>query len=327
MIIRRREFIGLVGGAVAWPLTTRAQQAGKALQVGFLYPGPQRAAPPRIKALMSGIQAAGGNRLGQVELVPAVTDGDISLLAPKVAELVARNIDMIVAVSPAAVRAAAAATTTIPIVANDLESDPVASGFIASTARPGGNITGVFLDFPEFSKKWLQILKETLPPLSRVAVFWDPTTGPVQLRAVEAAAQDLNLRLLVLEVRSANDAEQSFQLAGKQDAQALLILSSPFVGGSTKLFADLSLKYRFPAITLFTDFARGGGLMAYGPNLLTFFRQTGVVAAKILQGAKPADTPVEAPTKFEFVINLNTAALLGTNFPSSILLRADEVIE
>jgi putative ABC transport system substrate-binding protein len=243
------------------------------------------------------------------------------------AELVALNVDLIQALSPAAIRAARAATANIPIVGVDLESDPVASGFIASNTRPGGNITGVFLDFPDFSKKWLEALKEVVPQATNVAVMWDPATGPNQLRAVEEAAATLRFTLTVLEVRLPMDIEPAFQSAVQKGAGALLILSSPLIPGRTKLLADLALKHRLPAITLFTDFARDDGLMAYGPNLLAFVRQGGVMAAKVLLGANPAETPIETPVKFEFVLNLKTARLLSFTIPATVLLRADEVIE
>lgn len=325
--MRRREFIALVGNAAVWPLAARAQQSAKILHVGFLYPGPLAAAALRIAALTSGLQAGGLRVPDQVMVIPGVTDGNAGLLAPMATDLVARKVDAIFAVGPAAVRAARAATTTIPIVAIDLESDPTDSGFITSYARPGGNITGVFLDFPDFSKKWLEALKEAVPRISSVAVFWDSSTGPTQLRAIEAAAQILNLKLIILKVSGRADVESAFKSAIAQSADALLILSSPFVSANTKLLADQAQSHRLPAITLFPHFARDGGLMGYGPNLLSYFRHAGVMVAKILRGANPAETPIELPTKFEFVLNLRTAAALGVVIPPETLLRADEVIE
>jgi ABC-type uncharacterized transport system substrate-binding protein len=163
------------------------------------------------------------------------------------------------------------------------------------------------MDFPDFSKKWLEVLSEALPRLSTVAVLWDPATGPYQLKAVEAAAQTLGLKFVLLEVRRPLDFEPSFHSIVENNADAVLILSSPIIGSATKLLADLALRHRLPAITLFTDFAREGGLMAYWPNLLGVVRQEGVMAARILRGADPALTPIETPTKFEFVLNLKSA--------------------
>jgi putative ABC transport system substrate-binding protein len=325
--MKRREFITLLGGAAAlWPLPLMAQQPPRTFQIGFLYPGPQTAASSRIAAFLSGLQA-GGVRPEQVTIIPRVTGGDSALLTPMAADLVGLKVDLISAVSPAAIRAAQAATRTIPIVVGDLESDPVASGFVASNARPGGTITGTFLDFPDFSKKWLEALKEAVPQVSTVGVFWDPATGLAQLKAVEAAAKALGVKLAMVEVRGRADVKPAFQSTTQQGAHALLLLSSPFVGGNTKLLAELTVTHRLPAVTLFPDFARDGGLMAYGPNLMAQFRQQGVMAGKILNGAKPAELPIETPTKFEFVLNLKTARLLGLTMPASILLRADEVIE
>jgi putative ABC transport system substrate-binding protein len=295
-------------------------------QVGYLYPGPQAAASSRITSILSGLQA-GGLPAEQIVIVPRVTGGDPALLAPMAADLVERKVDLIVAAGPAAVRTARAATTNIPIVAGDLESDPVASGFIAEHRRPGGNITGVFLDFPDFSKKWLQALKETVPQISTVALLWDPTTGPHQRQAVEAAAAQFGLKVAVLEVQVRDDIERALQSAAGQGAGGLVALSSPLIGANTKLLADLALKYRLPAVTLFSDFPRDGGLMAYGPSIQAVTRQEGVMAAKILLGANPAETPIETPTRFEFVLNLKTAQLLGIVIPASTLLRADDVIE
>lgn len=324
----RRSFIRLLGGmAAAWPLPAQAQQPAKILQVGFLYPGPLAGIAPRIAPFRSGLQAGGLRVPDQVVVIPSATDGNPAMLAPMAADLVARKVDAILAIAPVAVRAARASTTTIPIVAIDLESDPTDSGFIASYARPGGNITGVFLDFAEFSKKWLEALKEAIPKISSVAVFWDPAIGTTQIRAIQAAAQLLDLKLVILEMRGLADVEPAFNSATKQDVSALLILSSPFVSASTKLLAEQALSHRLPAITLFPHFARDGGLMGYGPNFLSYFRHAGIMAARILLGADPAETPIDRPAKFEFVLNLKTAAMLDIVISPATLLRADEVIE
>jgi putative tryptophan/tyrosine transport system substrate-binding protein len=326
--IARRKFIAAVGGtAFAWPLAAHAQQHPKALQVGFLYPGVETAVPSRVAAVLSGLQAAGLRESDQIAVVVRATGGDPGKLKTMAADLVERKVDVIMPVTSAALRAVIAATATIPIVAGDFESDPVAAGFVASIARPGGNVTGVFLDFPEFSGKWLEFLKQVLPQVTRVAVFWDPTNGTHQLNAIKSAAVVLGITLDTIEVRIPADAEAAFSTVNDRGAGALVMLSSACIGGNTKLFADLALARRLPAVTVFTDFARDGGLMAYGPNLLAYYRQQGVMAGKILQGASPAELPVEAPTKFEFVLNLKTAMQLNLTIPPSILLRADEVIE
>jgi putative ABC transport system substrate-binding protein len=325
--MRRRDFIKVIAGtAAAWPRSAGAQAQVKPFEVGYLYPGPKPAADARVAHVLTGLRS-GGLRSDEVTVVLRATGGDGALLAPMAADLAARKVDVIIAVGPAAVRTARAATTTIAIVASDLESDPVASGFVSSYARPGSNITGTFLDFPDFAKKWLEVLKETIPRLAAVAVFWDPSTGAAQIRAIEAAAPSLGISLNVHEVRGGGELDAAFESAKRKQSEALLILSSPFVGANTKLFADLAMKHRLAAITLFPDFARNGGLMAYGPSLPAFYRQQGIITARILRGAKAAEIPIETPTKFEFVLNLNTASKLSVTVPPAILLRADEVIE
>lgn len=325
--MKRREFLKLASLAAALPLTAQAQQAGNARKVGFLYPGPLAGASPRIKAIVSGLRAGGFREPEDVQILARVTEGDATKLAPMAADLVAQKVDLIIASGPSAVRSVRAATSTIPIVAGDLESDPLKVGFIESIARPGGNVTGTFLDFPDFGKKWLESLKEALPKLGLVAVFLDPSTGDTQIKAVVTAAKTLNVRIAEYELRGQADLDGAFAFAREQRADALLILSSPFVGGNAKLLAERCLTQRFPAMTLFPDFAREGGLMAYGPNLMTFMREQGVIASKILKGENPANLPIESPTKFEFVLNLKTAKILDVAIPPATLLRADEVIE
>ena len=325
--MRRREFIMRLGGAAAaWPLMARAQHAKKVFQVGVLYPGLQAAMASRVAAIQSGLRA-GGLSAEQFEIFPHTTDGNPALLTPMAADLVARKVDLICAQSSAAVRAARALTDNIAIVAIDLETDPVAEGFIVTPARPGGNVTGVFLDFPDFSKKWLEALKEAVPQLTNVAVLWDPAVGSYQLKSVEAAAKTLGLTLVVQEVRRSDEFALAFHSIVQKDVGAVVMLPSTIFGSATKLLADFVLKYRLPAVSLFSDFARNGGLMAYGPNLLGVVRHQGIMAAKILLGASPAATPIETPTKFEFVLNLKTANTLGLTIPAVVLLRADEVIE
>ena len=326
--MKRREFIALIGCAAAtWPLAARAQQAEKIPVVGFFYPGPKVAAQTRITAFLAGLRSGGFSEPANVTLIPQITNGDPTLLSPMAADLVARKVDLIFAVSSTALQAARDATTTIPILSIDLESDPISSGFLKSSAQPGGNITGVFLDFPDFGKKWLEVLKETIPQVSTIAVLWDPTTTKTQLTGIQAAAGILNLKLEVLEVRSRADLEAAFPSAASRAAGAVLMLSSPLIGANTNLLAELALTQKLPAITLFSDFARNGGLMAYGPSLLAQYRLAGVMAAKILHGTKPAVLPIESPTRFEFVLNLKTAGQLGLTVPPLVLLRADEVIE
>jgi putative ABC transport system substrate-binding protein len=192
--MKRRDFITLLGcAAVTWPLAAQAQRSERTARIGFLYPGPLAVAPPRIEIVLSGLRSAG--RQGeQVELVPRVADSDPARLPRLAAELIEEKVDVVVAVSTAAVRAVQAASTTIPIVAHDLETDPVASGFIANYAQPGGRITGVFFDFPDFRTKWLELLREVIPGLASIALLWDPASGVAQLEALQAAGTNSSSR-------------------------------------------------------------------------------------------------------------------------------------
>ncbi len=253
------------------------------------------------------------------------THGDPSRYAEAAAELVGLKVDVILAVSAAAVRAAYAATRTIPIVASDFTTDPVAEGYVESYSRPGGNVTGVFLDAPEFAGKWIELLKAMVPGLSRVCVLWDPSPGPTHLQAVRSVAELLGLKLEVLEVRKPDDMDRAFSaLRGRP--QALIILPSPMLYVQSARLAKLALKYRLPATSMARAFADTGGVVAYGPEMTSTFERNAVFVAKILAGAKPGDLPVERPSKFELVVNLKTAKALGLTIPHSVLLQADEVI-
>jgi putative ABC transport system substrate-binding protein len=326
--MRRRDFITLLSGAAAaWPVAADAQQLPKTAKVGILFPGMTASLPARISGLREGLQAAGYRELDSIELLPRAADGDPQRIAPLAMELAERKVDVMLPASPAAVHAALAASATIPIVALDLESDPIANGWIKSLSRPGGQVTGVFFDFPDFGKKWLELLKEAMPKLARVAVLWDPATGTVQMKAVESAGNLLNVKLEILEVRGTANLDDSILAAGRTGADAMLMLSSPVFGTNSERIAGLTLGLRLPAVSLFPEFARAGGLMAYGVDPVNNFRQGAALVAKVLRGAKPAELPAELPTKFALVINLKTAKSLGIALPTSILLRADEVIE
>jgi putative tryptophan/tyrosine transport system substrate-binding protein len=325
--MRRRQFILLLGGtAAAWPLAVRAQQTAKAPRIGMLYPGPQAAVAVRVESMLKGVRESGYSSPAQIELVVRAGENDPARIAPMAADIIKANVDVIFAAANIALQEFRSQQAMVPMVALDLETDPVENGTVASLARPGGLITGVFLAFPDFAAKCLQILMETLPRLTHVAALWDPTTGSMQKTAVEQAAKSLDLALEILPIRTVADFDQAFATAAGR-AGALLMLSSPLFGSSTRTVAELALRRNLPAITLFPDFARAGGLLAYGPNLLDMYRQSGVMIGKVLQGSKPADLPIERPTQFQLVVNLRTARTLGVTIPMSIQLRADEVIE
>jgi putative ABC transport system substrate-binding protein len=243
------------------------------------------------------------------------------------ADLVRLNVDAILARGPAAVVAVNNATRTIPMVALDLESDPSAAGFVRSLAQPGGNITGLFLDLPELSGKQLQLLKEVVPQLSRVAVLGDPALNGPQFRAAEFAARALGMHLQSLEVRATSDFNRALEDATRGRAKAVLLLSSPLVFAQRAQIGALAIEKRLPTESMFVEFAEAGGLMAYGPSVREMYRRCAIYVGKILQGAQPGVLPVERPERFELVINRKTAKTLGLTVPPSVLLRADRVIE
>jgi putative ABC transport system substrate-binding protein len=254
-------------------------------------------------------------------------EGRTDRLPELAAELIGLRVDVIIALGPAAVEAAKARTATVPIVASDLESDPVAAGFVASLARPGGNITGTFLDQAEISGKWLELLKTAIPKLSRVAVLWDSTTPSHQLKALKMGAPALAVTLQTLAVRGPEDFQGAFTAAARQHAQGVVMLSSPSVLRSGARLADLAATRRLPTISMFRQNAVAGCLMSYGPSLTDRYRRIGSFAARILKGARPTDLPIERPVTFELVINLKTAKALGLTIPPSLLARADQIID
>jgi putative ABC transport system substrate-binding protein len=323
----RRDFIKLmVGVGCAWPSSVPAQQP-RNWRIGFLHPGQSTLVSNRIAAFREGLGAPGLREAVDAEMVVRLANEQIDRLPGMAVDLIAQGVQAICAVSPPAVRAARAATQSIPIVAMDLESDPVANGWAASLAHPGGNVTGIFLDLPDFNAKTLQMLREAVPDLTKVAVFWHTVSGNLQLEAVRKAAAALNVMMEIFEVSRPADFEPAFQAAARLNCSGVLMLSSPLFGGNPQLLADLALQNRLPAINIFPDFAQKGGLLGYGPELQNLFMQSGVLARKILQGASIGDLPVERPTRFKLVANLVTARAFGLTMPKSILLSADEVIE
>ena len=246
---------------------------------------------------------------------------------PKLAAELARlEVDVIYATGPAAVRAAHDATREIPIVAFDLETDPVASGLVQSLSRPGGNLTGLFLDLPGLAGKWVQLLRQAIPQCKLCYVLWDSTTGPAQLAAARAAAGHFGLEIDVLEMRDDAGLDRTLSRAGGGAGRALVALSSPLVSRNSKRIARFTLQKRLPAISAFRAFADAGGLLSYGPNLVAFRRSAAAYVDVILRGAKPADKPILQPNTFEFVVNLTTATQLGLTIPEELLLRADDVL-
>jgi len=321
----RRAFIsGITLGLLAAPLAAEAQSAGKPPRIGVL--GVTPSDPALVEAFAQGLSDYGYVE-GRNITIEHRHAGQPDQLRGLVAELVRGHCDVLFARGAGALTAARNATSSIPIVAVDLESDPVAMGFVHNLARPGGNVTGVFLDVPELSGKQLQLLRDIIPTMSRVAILGDPVLNAPQFGATDLAARDLAIKLQRLEVRAPADLDRALDTAKRGGNRAVILLSSPLIFVHRKEIASMAATRHLPAVSMFAEFAEAGGLMVYGPSLREAFRRCGGYVAKILQGARPADLPVERPEKFDLVINLKTARALGLTIPQSLLLRADQVIE
>ena len=326
-MIDRRTFLGAIaGGLFATPFVVAAQPAGKVPVVGVLNSG-FTGQSTAIAALRRGLLDLGFIEGQTISLEIRSAGGKPEALPVLAAELVQRKVDSLVALGPAALKAATAATTSMPIIAFDLETNPVAGGYAQSVARPGGNVTGLFLDHPALTGKWLELIREVSPSSRRVALLWDSTTGHWQLAAAKAAAERLGVDFEVLEVRSFADLDGALRASVRKGSKALIQLSSPLVDRHSEQTADFALKHRLPAISMFRAFSEGGGLMSYGPNRREYDRRLALYVDKILKGAKPGDLPVEQPTHYELVINVRTARALSLTIPASLLSRADQVIE
>jgi len=316
--------IALATGFLIVPLTD-AQTTAKKAQVGVLGITPSVSANHEM--FKQGLAQLGYTEGQQVAFVDKHADGEPARLAAVAAELVRIKPDVIFARGPAAVAAAVRATKAIPIVAVDLESDPVSLGYAKTLARPGGHVTGVFLDLPELSAKQLQLFREIVPSLSRVALVGDSIGNAAQYRATERAAQTFKVQVQTFEGRTTAELDAALETARRNGVGAVVVFSSPTVFYNVARIAKLAREKRLPTVALFTEFAEAGGLLAYGPSLRESFRRCGVYVGKILNGTRPADLPIERPEKFELVINARTAKALGLTIPDSLLRRADQIIE
>ena len=307
------------------PLSTLAQKPAKVPRIFFLSAG---GPGPNIEAFRVGLQELNYIVGQNIAIEYRWAEGREDRLPDLAAEVVRLNIDIIVCTSSSAARAAQQATKTIPIVMA-VSGDPVATGLVASLARPGGNITGLTILSPELSGKRLELLKEAAPKVSRVAVLWNPASPDKQLdfKETQAVARFLGLRLQSLEVRGPKDFDKVFQAATKERAHALIALADPVTGSQGRRIIGFAAKSRLPAIYGDSAFVEAGGLMAYGPNILDLYRRAAYFVDKILKGAKPSDLPVQQPMRFELVINLDAAKKIGLTVPPNLLVRADRVIK
>ena len=332
-MIRRREFITLLGGAAAagWPLAARAQQGERVHQIGVL----QGLAPTdseylrRIGAFRRGLQELGWVEGRNVVLRVYHPEGRSDRVRAFAGDLVQENVDVIVTAGGEAVQAARQATSTIPIVMATV-GDAVAAGIVASLARPGGNITGMTLVATEMGTKRLELLKETVPNVARAAAIWNGSNAghKLQIAATEWAAQIFGIQLLSLPLKTSDDIEKSILAAVQVRSNALITMDDQvLVQFNRARIIDLAMQYRLPVMGEFRLLTEAGALLSYSPSPAAMWGRAATYVDKILKGAKPADLPVEQPTKFELVINLKTAKFLGLDIPPTVLARADEVIE
>jgi putative tryptophan/tyrosine transport system substrate-binding protein len=327
--MKRREFIGLLGSAVAWPLSARAQQTQGRPLIGVLSPLPAAMAARNMEALRQGLRDLGYVEGRNVGFEFRYADGDLSHLPALAAELAALQPAVIIAGSAPGAVAARDATRAIPIVMASVQ-DPMALGLAVSMARPGGNVTGFWSEGDEsLIGKRLELLKDAVPGVSRLGVFVDPSDASdvSTLKALPAAAQALDLDLRIIEVRSAAEFEAAFTTAAREGAQALYVSQNPFFFARRAQIATMALRARLPTVDGYREFAVAGGLISYATSLPAFYRGFGAFVDKILKGTNAGDLPIERATKFELVVNLKTAKALGLTIPESFLLRADEVIE
>jgi putative ABC transport system substrate-binding protein len=323
--VDRRAFIAGTLGLLAAPLAAEAQPTTKIPRIGILRAGPFP--DPLVDAFRQGLRDLGYIEGQNLHLEYRSAEGRDERLPGLATELVRLPVDVIVASGSEALLAKRA-TTSIPIVM-PIAADPVGTGLVASLARPGGNVTGFAFQSEELPGKWVELLKEAFPRLARAAVLWHPpTTLGGQLRVSEVAARSLGVRLQTLKVQRSDDLPVAFADARKERAEVLIALASPFFFAHRTRLVELAARHRLPTMYFQREFVVGsGGLMSYGPNLRDLFRRAAGYVDKILKGAKPADLPVEQPTKFELVVNLKTAKALGLTIPPSVLARADEVIQ
>jgi putative ABC transport system substrate-binding protein len=331
--IGRRAFILALAGAAVWPLAARAQQPAQVARIGCLVTGALESYQARamVDAFREGLRERGYVAGQTIVIEYRSADGSIERFPQLAAELARLNVDLIHVPNTPAARAAQQATSTIPIVGVAM-GDPVGDGLVASLARPGGNVTGLTFLGPELAGKRLDLLKQALPNASRIAALWHPgafsdRTTREMLQATEAAARTLAVELQLVEVRAADELDRAFSRMSGQRADALLVLASAMFFNERKQIVDLATKHRLPSISSAREFAELGGLIAYGASLTDLQRRSATYVDKILKGAKPADLPVEQPTKFELVVNLKAAKALGLTLPDKLLVAADEVIE
>ncbi len=326
---RRRFLLTSLAGALAAPLAAGAQQAGKSWRVGLLSPGSASAAGSRLAAFKHGLRELGYVEGQNLAIEYRWAEGNEDRLSALAVDLVRLKVDVVVTQGTLATLAARRATTTTPIVFA-VANDPVGAGLVASLTRPGGTVTGLATMGSDMTAKRLELLREAVPGLTRIAILWNPKNPSSQseLRETEAGARALGIQVQSVEARDVRRLDLAFAAMTRERAGALIVLSDSTLFGQRTQIAELAAKNRLPAIAWTPEFVEDGNLlMTYGPNVSAMYRRAAAYIGKIFDGAAPATLPVEQPTTFELLINLKTAKALGLTIPPSLLLRADQVIE
>ena len=327
--MRRRNFIAMIGSAAAgWPLAARAQQTGKMYRIGYLGNSTAALEADLVKPFRDGLRDLGYEEGRSVLIEYRWAEGNDERFPVLIAELIAQKVDVIVTTSTPAHLAAKKATRSVPIVMTS-SGDPVATGIVASLARPGGNITGLSSIASELQGKRLELLREAIPKLSHIAVFWNPSNpiSIIEFKQVSTAAQVLQMKVQSLEVRAPEELEAAFAAIVKERPDGIVIQYDPVFQHNLVRMIDFATQNRIPVVSAHREWVVVGGLMSYGPSYEDMYRRAANYVDKILKGAKPADLPIQQPTKFQLVINLKTAMALGVTIPPSLLAAADEVIE
>jgi len=307
--------------------SVEAQQPNKGPLIGFLGGNSSSDLSPRVEGFKQGMRELGYVEGQNVTIAYRFADGKVERLPDLASELVRLKLDCIVTAGTPATHAARQATSTIPIVMGNVD-DPIAQGFAASLARPGGNITGMTDIASELAGKRLELLKEAVPQLSRVAVLWTPKPpGAPQWEESRRTARELGLQVYSMEIRDAADLEKAFTEAIKARSGGLNVVAAPLLGANQKRIAELAIRHRLPVMWPFRQYVEGGGLMAYGPFMPDLYRRAATLVDKILKGARPVDLPIERPIKFELIMNLNNAKQIGLTIPPNVLASADKVIK
>jgi putative ABC transport system substrate-binding protein len=330
--MRRRDFITLLGGAVAaWPLTTHAQQPKGLLKVGWLKIQGRQHTPGQLQAFREGMRAIGMVEGRDYEIEERYADGDEARLPNLTAELLNAGVSIILATSQPSIIAAAHVTKTVPIIGRMVD-DPVADGMAQSLARPAGNVTGIYTMTEELNPKRLSLLKEAVPSVRRVGVllrrdFPDIATADHDWQVAEAAALQLGVQLIGLDADSMSKIKAAFEQISARNVDGMMTFRSPVVVTYLRQIAELCQKYHLPAVFDSSEYAEAGGLLSYGPNIDATYAQLAAYVVKLAHGASPGELPIEQPTKFELIINQHVADAIGLTLPPDLLARADRVIQ